>query len=369
MDFLGPAKKASELSYEDKINKGLAFIFRGARLFRHLVIGLVVFLLMVPTGSPSPAPLWTGVLRDKSGKPVANASIKLQAKLGDRSYASVTSANGEFSFQEIAAGSYELSVDLADKTYTAANPLIVEAGKALFPVLELSPQDGTVVVLTNREAPTTQASGGEHLSSGEVSSLPLNERDFSKLLLLAAGTMTDTNGAANFTQQFAVNGQRGSASVFAMDGADTTDPELGGATFSNFNVDAIQEVQSSSGVMPAEIGHGAAGFNNVITKSGTNDVHGSAFEFVRNAAFDARNFFDHATAVDPGRIPPFVRNEFGVTNGGPLVLQRFMTAAAKLFISSSIKASGKCLERRRYFPSPQRRRDKELIPPLFLAIP
>jgi len=53
--------------------------------------------------------------------------------------------------------------------------------------------------------------------------------------------MTDTNGAANFTQQFAVNGQRGSAAVFAIDGADTTDPELGGATFSNFNVDAIQK--------------------------------------------------------------------------------------------------------------------------------
>jgi hypothetical protein len=96
-----------------------------------------------------------------------------------------------------------------------------------------------------------QASGGEHLSSSEVSSLPLNARDFSKLLLLAAGTMTDTNGAANFTQQFAVNGQRGSATVFATDGFDTTDPEMGGATFSNFNVDGIQEVQADSGVMQA----------------------------------------------------------------------------------------------------------------------
>src|SRR5712691_9041170 len=115
-----------------------------------------------------------------------------------------------------------------------------------------------------------QASGGETLSSTEVSSLPLNTRDFSKLLLLAAGTMTDSNGAANFTQQFAVNGQRGSTTVFAMDGVDTTDPEMGGATFSNFNVDAIQEVESSSGVMLPEIGHGAAGFTNVITRSGTN---------------------------------------------------------------------------------------------------
>src|SRR6266702_8968947 len=165
-----------------------------------------------------------------------------------------------------------------------------------------------------------QASGGERLSSEEVSSLPLNERDFSKLLLLAAGTMTDTNGAANFTQQFAVNGQRGTATVFAMDGADTTDPEMGGATFSNFNVDAIQEVQSNSGVMPAEIGHGAASYTNLVTKSGVNQIHGSLFEFVRNAAFDARNYFDYKDPMGKRRIPPFVRNEFGFTNGGPVVI-------------------------------------------------
>ena len=77
--------------------------------------------------------------------------------------------------------------------------------------------------------------------------MPLNKRDFSQLLLLAAGTMTDTNGSANFTQQFAVNGQRGTTAMFAMDGVDTTDPELGGATFTNFNVDAVQEIQSLSG--------------------------------------------------------------------------------------------------------------------------
>jgi len=65
--------------------------------------------------------------------------------------------------------------------------------------------------------------------------------------------------------------------------------------FANFNVDAIQEVQSSSGVMPAAIGHGAAGYTNVITKSGTNQLHGSAFEFVRNSAFDARNFLTGRT--------------------------------------------------------------------------
>ena len=117
--------------------------------------------------------------------------------------------------------------------------------------------------------------------------------------------MTDSNGATNFTQQFAINGQRGVGAVFAMDGADISDPEMGGATFTNFNVDAVQEIQSSSGWMPAEIGRGAAGFTNIITRSGLDNYHGSVFEFVRNSAFDARNFFDRQSIANPGRIPPF----------------------------------------------------------------
>ena len=131
--------------------------------------------------------------------------------------------------------------------------------------------------------------------------MPLNKRDFSALLLLAAGTMTDSNGAANFTQQFAVNGQRGVTTVFAMDGIDTTDPEMGGSTFSNFNVDAIQEVRSSSGVMPAEIGHGAAGFTEIITRSGTDDLHGSVFEFLRNSALRLPQLFRR---TQPGQPRP-----------------------------------------------------------------
>src|SRR3982074_2709944 len=129
--------------------------------------------------------------------------------------------------------------------------------------------------------------------------------------------MTDVNGQTNFTQQFAVNGQRGVEAVFAMDGADISDPEMGGSTFTNFNVDAIQELQSSSGWMPVEIGRGAAGFTNIVTRSGKSGFHGSFFEFLRNSALDARNYFDHPSIADPGRIPPFRRNEFGFTNGGP----------------------------------------------------
>src|SRR5580700_2289323 len=346
------ARDVLEQDCRHRSERRVAILFSDSRVFITMVFLFVVFLLMVPAGNPSPAPSWAGVLRDKGGKPVADAVVNLRGKLDDGRFAAKTSADGEFSFEAIAPGSYQLTVTLGGKTYTAANPVTMETGKTFTATLELSPQDGAVLVLAAQPPTSAQASGGEHLSGGEVSSLPLNERDFSKLLLLAAGTMTDTNGAANFTQQFAVNGQRGSASVFAMDGADTTDPELGGATFSNFNVDAIQEVQSSSGVMPAETGHGAAGFNNVVTKSGTNEMHGSVFEFVRNAAFDARNFFDHPSVGDERRIPPFARNEFGLTNGGPLVLPGIYDGRGRTFYFAEYQGFRQVLGTTQVFPVP-----------------
>ena len=303
----------------------------GVRVRTGLSKWFVVILFLASSNSALAANSLKGILRDGAGHPIAKATVSLQAVSGARRYSAETSPNGEFSFPDIVAQSYSISVRLRGKTWQAPAAVPIKDGDTLFVNLALSPSDQSLTVLARQTDASTQASGGGHLSGGEVSSLPLNERDFSKLLLLAAGTMTDTNGAANFTQQFTVNGLRGTASVFAMDGADTSDPELGGATFPNFNVDAIQEVQSSSGVMPAEIGHGAAGFTNVVTKSGTDQIHGSAFEFVRNAAFDAKNFFDHASEVDPRRLPPFVRNEFGATAGGPVVLPNLYDGRNKTF--------------------------------------
>src|SRR5271169_217730 len=287
---------------------------------RSWILCFGVVLLVAPIAVAASAASWNGVLSDGSGKPVAEAVVRLHSPSGGRDYTVTTEAKGKFAFADIAAGTYEVSVKIADKEWKATTPWVVTDGAALTMALQLSPSGQQVRMVASGAETSAQASGGEHLSSKKVSSLPLNARDFSKLLLLAAGTMTDANGAANFTQQFAVNGQRGSATVFALDGFDTTDSELGGATFSNFNVDAIQEVQASSGVMPAEIGHGAASFTNVVTKSGVNQFHGSLFEFLRNAAFDARNYFDYKDPTGRRRIPPFVRNEFGFTNGGPVVI-------------------------------------------------
>src|SRR6202045_3260846 len=313
---------------------------------------LVIVFVPIPSLHSSPPSSWSGVLRDVAGNPIDMAAIKLFAAESNREYSTTTSATGQFVFAGIAPGNYTLTVSAAGKVWTAADPVGVKDGAILTSSLHLSLQGQEHRIMVAQEAASPQATGGEHLSTGEVSSLPLNERDFSKLLLLAAGTMTDTNGAANFTQQFAVNGQRGSAAVFAIDGADTTDPELGGATFSNFNVDANQEVQSNSGVMPADTGHGAAGFTNVVTRSSSNQVHGSLFEFVRNAAFDARNFFDHKSDLDTRRLPPFARNEFGVTNGGPVFLPRTYDGRSKTFYFAQYQGFRQVLGTTQVFPVP-----------------
>jgi len=255
---------------------------------------------------------WNGSVRDASGAAAPKAELLLEGN--GAHYSAITTESGAFHFAAPARGPYELTVNFGGRTFRMAAPLAMPIeGSSKLTLLA----DGSIALEKEGQ---TQASGGEILNSKSVTSIPLNKRDFSQLLLLAAGTMTDTNGTTNFTQQFAVNGQRGVEAVFAMDGADSSDPEMGGATISNFNVDAVQEIQSSSGWMPAEIGRGAAGFTNIISRSGTNELHGSVFEFLRNSALDARNFFDRATPENPQRIPPFRRNEFGLTLGGPVAL-------------------------------------------------
>ena len=255
------------------------------------------------------------MLHNAGGAPIATAKVRLSGK--GTNVQAVTGADGHFKVAVPAAGQYRLTVEANNRKVEYASPIDVASGAPAVAITFSGRGELSVEALKSQTG-----TGGEELSSQAVSELPLNKRDFSTLLLLAAGTMTDSNGATNFTAQFAINGQRGVEATFAMDGADISDPEMGGATLSNFNVDAVEGIDSSSGWMPAEIGRGAAGFTNIRTRSGASGFHGSFFEFVRNSAFDARNYFDHPTEAYPGRIPPFRRNEFGFTNGGPVYIPR-----------------------------------------------
>ena len=289
---------------------------------------------------------WQGVVRNASGTPVSGAVVRLRGKSGNLD--ATAGADGHFLVAGATVGQYRLSVEANHRKVEYPQAIDVTAGGPAV-LVTVSDQGGlSVASLVEQRA----ATGGEELSSEAVSELPLNKRDFSQLMLLAAGTMTDANGTTNFTQQFAINGQRGVEAVFAMDGADISDPEMGGSTFSNFNVDAVQEIQSNSGWMPAEVGRGAAGFTNIITRSGSSGFHGSIFEFVRNSAFDARNYFDHSSAAHPERIPPFRRNEFGFTNGGPLRIPGVYDGREKTFYFGQYQGFRQVLGTTQVFPVP-----------------
>jgi len=301
---------------------------RAARTFHKVVcfaetvlaLGMMVTVSLSAQQSAPSATTWTGVVRTAAGQTVAGAKVTVITTQGKQQTA-VTVADGNFVIEAVAEGPHTVTVELPGLHPTAPIAVSVTGARVM---LTVSDQNTLSVATqqTNAAEGSTGIAGasGEKLSNQKVNELPLNGRDFSTLLLLAAGTMTDVNGQTNFTQQFAINGQRGVEAVFAMDGADVSDPEMGGSTFTNFDVDAIQELQSSSGWMPADIGRGAAGFTNIVTRSGKSGFHGSFFEFLRNSALDARNYFDHPSIADPGRIPPFRRSEFGFTNGGPVVL-------------------------------------------------
>jgi hypothetical protein len=289
---------------------------------------------------------WKGELHNASGNPVGGATIELKSSKG--AVTASTRPDGSFSFRRVRRLRYTLSVTVDGHRIDSSQPIDLASSQS--DVLLTLTAQGTISL--SPIATAQEATGGVELSSKSVSQLPLNKRDFSQLLLLAAGTMTDANGATNFTQQFAINGQRGVEATFAMDGADISDPEMGGSTFSNFNVDAVQEIQSQSGWMPAEVGRGASGFTNIITRSGSSGFHGSFFEFVRNSAFDARNYFDHPSIASPGRLPPFRRNEFGFTNGGPVVLPHVYNGRGKTFYFGQYQGFRQVLGTTQVFPVP-----------------
>ena len=297
--------------------------------YRPLLLPLLRFAFLFAalsrgSSAQTPAPSWRGVLQDDSAHAIAAAQVKLDA--GAEHRVATTNADGAFVFDSLPAESYTVTVASHGQVFRSATHLGIPT-QAAEVTLTLG-ADGALRLGVDEEK---AAAGGQNLSSKSVSEIPLNKRDFSQLLLLAAGTAADTSGASNFTQQFAINGQRGVEAVFALDGADISDPEVGGGTFTNFNVDAVLELQSLSGVMPAEIGRGASGFTNILTRTGTDALHGSVYEFLRNSSLDARNFFDHASPASPGRLPPFKRNEFGFTNGGPIFLPRIYDGRGKAF--------------------------------------
>jgi len=299
---------------------------------RRPVLALVVLILMAPamawagiTGSIS------GVVADPTGAVLVGAAVTVtETQTGVRTETS-TDSKGFYSFPSLAVGNYTLEVHVIGfKTFTQSG-LVIDANSALKVDvgLQIGEASEHVTVLSDAVHVETQSTqNGEVITGSTMTTMPLNGRSFTDLLSLQPGvvpssmaqpvqkqfgglTDRDVSGDLNPGNQ-SVNGQRQSANGFMVNGSNVEEGKNNGAGIVP-NLDSIAEFRIITNNFDAEYGNYAGGQINVVTKSGTNSIHGTAFEFLRNTKLDARNFFD-----PPGQVDNFKQNQFGGVVGGPV---------------------------------------------------
>lgn len=274
-----------------------------------------------------------GSVLDSNGAAVPDAAVTVKNVATGLSRTTVTDAAGNFNVPELAIGSYELTVEKTGFKSAGVKDLKVDVGGERRVDVTLAAGDVEQTVEVRATIPlveTTQNVLGGIIESKEAEVLPVNGRDFTKLLVLVPGASGSPDGATDSPGSFGLfsaNGNRGRSNNYLLDGTDMNDGyrnlpainEAGvfGTPATILPVDAISQVGVLSHFEP-EYGRNAGSVVNIVTKSGGNEIHGTAYEFFRNNKLDARNVFNPAS--DPET--QFRNNQFGFSLGGPLKKDR-----------------------------------------------
>ena len=261
-----------------------------------------------------------GVVLDSSGAVIPGAQVQVHQIETNRTRETTTDDSGAFHFALLPAGAYRLEIRKPGfQTHVRQVTLQVNQAVRLDTVLAVGRVERIVLEEGETAAPLLQTESAVRstvIENRQVTQLPLDGRNFFELSLLVPGTAPAAQGSAGAARgDFAIHvgGNREDANLFLLDGVYNGDPKLNGVGV-NPPVDAIREFEVLAGNFDASFGRNAGGQVNVALKSGTNELHGTAFEFFRNAALDARNRFAPAGESDP----KFQRNQFGFTLGGPI---------------------------------------------------
>jgi hypothetical protein len=287
---------------------------------------VVTVVLAVPLGAQSMATLQGRVL-DSSGGVLRDATIRVRNVLTGFDRAVVTDRDGRYRVEDIPAQKYEITVAANGFKSAVIPELSFEVGRTVVRDfhLEIGDTSEAVVVRGNTPLVDRVTTGVSHvLTSQTVQEIPLNGRYFTDLALLAPGTVTPSQTGFSTTPlrgigAVAINtaGNREEASGFLVNGVSVTNQTFGSLGFQP-PIGSIQEFKLDHSPFSVEEGHVSGAIVSIVTRSGTNAFHGDAFEFLRNDALDARNFFEF-TSADPH---PFERNQFGGSLGGPIVRDR-----------------------------------------------
>jgi len=261
-----------------------------------------------------------GTVYDPNRDVVPGAEIKLINTETNEAREVKTGADGEYTIDAVRPGSYQLEAT-SNGFRKEVIPLTVAVNQAVRLDVEFFVSGGDrFVIVEPKDLKEDSASLSTVVEKTQITGLPLDGRNFYELSLLVPGAVPAAPGSAGSVRgdfAFSVNGAREDANNFLLDGVYNIDPKLN--TFGvRPSVDAIREFEMLTSTYDASFGRSPGAQVNVILNSGTNSVHGSAFEFLRNAALDARNFF--APSNEPK--PKYIRNQFGGAIGGPIKRDR-----------------------------------------------
>jgi hypothetical protein len=288
-------------------------------ILQPLVLSLLLLLPFSASGQTQSASL-RGTVMDPNDAVIPGATVKAINVATNESRSLVSDEQGSFAITSLAPGSYRIEVEasgfarhiITQVDLPVNQELRVDAHLEVGPIQD-SPGDlYTPEPLLKQDS----ASIGTVIEKREITGLPLDGRNFYELTLLVPGAVPPAQGSAGSVRgdfAFSVNGAREDSNNFLLDGVYNVDPKLN--TFAvRPPVDAIQEFETATSTYDAAFGRNPGAQVNVVLKSGGNELHGSLYEFHRNAALDSRNFFAPAGESKP----KYIRNQFGFSLGGPI---------------------------------------------------
>lgn len=263
----------------------------------------------------------SGSVQDRSGGVLPGATVVAEHLATGQKFSAIANSAGEYLLPQLPVGVYSLTAGATDFKQSTLPRLEIHASdrqRRDF-TLEVGNRTEVVTILADeRDVQLSSAEIRDVIGRQQVQDLPVKGRQFLDLAMLSPGVVQPPGGTRGDAMQQAgtlvnVLGQRSGHNLYLMDGVAITDEHFNNMVIAP-SIDAIEEFNIEKTSYAPEFGGKSGAVINVVSKSGSNNLHGSVFEFVRNNVFDAKNFFDSAAAP----IPPFRQNQFGGSVGGPI---------------------------------------------------
>ena len=306
-------------------------IFRG-RIVSAICIGLLMISAAPSCEAQKDAATIAGTIRDVTGAVIPGVSVTARDVEHGTSATVTTNTSGEYVIQPLKVGRYSVTAEKSGFQKTISTPITLQVQQRVVfdAVLAAGSFNESVTVTDSTAQLQTESSDlGQVIDSRRIENLPLNGRNFAQLALLSPGTAPAAPGSRDQSSYgFSANGARSLQNNFLLDGIDNNSnlPDLlnGSSYVIEPPVESLQEFKVQTSSYTAEFGRGNGAVINAVTKSGTNQIHGALYEFIRNDALDARNYYDVTRQ-------PYKQNQFGGTIGGPVVIPHLYNGRNRTF--------------------------------------